>query len=245
VLRGVRKRFANGTLALDGVDLDVADGEFVAIVGPSGCGKTTLLRIVAGLEERGEGSVTVRAAERPGGLASAIVFQGAALFPWLRVRDNVVLALDRLNLSRDEARRRADEQLERVGLHGFGDAFPHQLSGGMQQRAALARAFAVDPEILFLDEPFGALDEQTRVALGAELLRIWDASRKTVLFVTHGIEEALTLADRVVVMTGRPGRVERIVDVPFARPRDVLALRARPEFGALAGTIWEALRPRA
>jgi NitT/TauT family transport system ATP-binding protein len=243
-LRGVRKRFANGTLALDGIDLDVADGEFVAIVGPSGCGKTTLLRIVAGLEPTGEGGVVVRATERPGGLASAIVFQGSSLFPWLRVRENVVVALDRLRLTPAEARRRADEQLALVGLTEFAEAFPHQLSGGMQQRVAVARAFAVDPEILFLDEPFGALDEQTRVALGAELARIWEASRKTVIFVTHGIEEALALADRVVVMTGRPGRIAMTVEVPFARPRDVVALRARPEFSALAGTIWAALRPQ-
>jgi len=196
---------------------------------------------VAGLESASEGSVLVRAADRPGGLASAIVFQGASLFPWLRVRDNVTVALDRLD--RAEARRRADEQLARVGLEEFAGAFPHELSGGMQQRVAVARAFAVDPEILFLDEPFGALDEQTRVALGAELARIWESSRKTVLFVTHGIEEALALADRVVVLSERPARIERIVEVPFARPRDVVALRARPEFGALAGTIWEALRP--
>jgi len=198
---------------------------------------------VAGLESASEGSVLVRAADRPGGLASAIVFQGASLFPWLRVRDNVTVALDRLGLDRAEARHRADEQLARVGLEEFAGAFPHELSGGMQQRVAVARAFAVDPEILFLDEPFGALDEQTRVALGAELARIWESSRKTVLFVTHGIEEALALADRVVVLSERPARIERIVEVPFARPRDVVALRARPEFGALAGTIWEALRP--
>ncbi len=198
---------------------------------------------MAGLESASEGSVLVRAADRPGGLASAIVFQGASLFPWLRVRDNVTVALDRLGLDRAEARHRADEQLARVGLEEFAGAFPHELSGGMQQRVAVARAFAVDPEILFLDEPFGALDEQTRVALGAELARIWESSRKTVLFVTHGIEEALALADRVVVLSERPARIERIVEVPFARPRDVVALRARPEFGALAGTIWEALRP--
>jgi NitT/TauT family transport system ATP-binding protein len=242
-LRGVRKRFANGTLALDGIDLDIADGEFAALVGPSGCGKTTLLRIVAGLEWAGEGSVRVRAAERPGGLASAIVFQGSSLFPWLRVRENVAIGLDRLSLPRDEVARRVDEQLARVGLTDFANAFPDELSGGMRQRVAVARAFAVDPEILLLDEPFGALDEQTRVALGAELSRIWEASRKTVLFVTHGIEEAIALSDRVVVMSGRPGRIAMTIDVPFARPRDVVALRAKPEFAALAGTIWEALRP--
>jgi NitT/TauT family transport system ATP-binding protein len=242
-LRGVRKRFANGTLALDGIDLDIADGEFAALVGPSGCGKTTLLRIVAGLEWAGEGSVRVRAAERPGGLASAIVFQGSSLFPWLRVRENVAIGLDRLSLSRDEVARRVDEQLARVGLADFANAFPDELSGGMRQRVAVARAFAVDPEILLLDEPFGAVDEQTRVALGAELSRIWEASRKTVLFVTHGIEEAIALSDRVVVMSGRPGRIAMTIDVPFARPRDVVALRAKPEFAALAGTIWEALRP--
>jgi NitT/TauT family transport system ATP-binding protein len=241
----VRKRFASGTLALDGIDLDVADGEFVAIVGPSGCGKTTLLRIAAGLERADEGSVRLNVERRPHALATAFVFQEASLFPWLRVRENVALALDRLALPHAEALRRSDAQLERVGLAAFARAFPHELSGGMQQRVAVARAFAVDPQVLFLDEPFGALDEQTRVALGAELARIWEASRKTVLFVTHGIEEALTLADRVIVLSERPGTLRAIVDVPFARPRDALALRGRADFAALAGALWEALGPAA
>jgi len=239
----VRKRFASGTLALDGIDLDVREGEFVAFVGPSGCGKTTLLRIAAGLESAGEGTVALRLEARPKALPTAFVFQEASLFPWLRVRENVALALDRLALAPAEARRRADEQLERVGLTAFARAFPHELSGGMQQRVAVARAFAVDPQILFLDEPFGALDEQTRVALGAELARIWEASRKTVLFVTHGIEEALALSDRVVVLSQRPGTIRRVVEVPFARPRDVLALRGRADFAALAGMLWELLGP--
>jgi len=215
----------------------------VAIVGPSGCGKTTLLRIAAGLETASEGSALVRAQDaRAGTLPTAMVFQERSLFPWMRVRENVDFAFDRVALPASERRARVDEQLARVGLLRFAQAYPRELSGGMSRRVAVARAFAVDPRVLFMDEPFGALDEQTRVGLGVELAKIWESSRKTVLFVTHSIEEALALADRVVVMTAAPGRIAEILAVPFARPRDAIDLRGDPAFGALAVRIWNRLR---
>jgi NitT/TauT family transport system ATP-binding protein len=172
-----------------------------------------------------------------------MVFQERSLFPWMRVDENVAFAFDRVPLEAAERRRRVAAQLERVGLTSFARAYPGELSGGMSRRVALARAFAVDPRVLFLDEPFGALDEQTRLALGNELAHLWEASRKTALFVTHSIEEALVLSDRVVVLGPRPGRIVDIVDVRFPRPRDPIALRADPEFGAASARIWDALRP--
>ncbi len=215
----------------------------MSIVGPSGCGKTTLLRIVAGLEEPSEGRVTLReSGARPGTLPSAMVFQERSLFPWMRVRENVAFAFDRIALEAGERDRRVDQQLARVGLTRFAGAYPHELSGGMSRRVAVARAFAVEPQVLFMDEPFGALDEQTRVGLGVELAQIWEAARPTVLFVTHSIEEALALSDRVVVLSEAPGRVAEILDVPFARPRDTIDLRADPAFGALSARIWNRLR---
>ena len=242
-VRSLRKAFATGTIALDGIDLDVADGEFVSIVGPSGCGKTTLLRIAAGLDVATSGSVTVNVARnRDDALPSATVFQEYSLFPWMTLRKNVAFAFDRLKVDPVERNRRVAAQLELVNLTPFADAYPHQLSGGMKQRGAVARAFAVDPQVLFMDEPFGALDEQTRVSLGAELLTLWERHRKTVLFITHSIEEALALSDRVVVMTPHPGRIREIIDVPFPRPRDPIALRADPGFGRLSVRIWQLLR---
>jgi NitT/TauT family transport system ATP-binding protein len=198
---------------------------------------------VAGLEAPSEGSVTLRASDaKPGTLPSAMVFQERSLFPWMRVRENVAFGFDRVAVAPQERDRRVDAQLALVGLTRFAQAFPHELSGGMSRRVAVARAFAVEPQVLFMDEPFGALDEQTRVALGAELEKIWEASRPTVLLVTHSIEEALALSDRVVVMSQAPGRVAEIVDVPFARPRDPIDLRANPEFGRLSAHIWKHLR---
>ena len=242
-IRGLRKTFASGTVALDGIDLDIADGEFVSIVGPSGCGKTTLLRIAAGLDTATGGSITVNAAhDRAGALPSASVFQEYSLFPWMTLRRNVAFAFDRLRIDAEERDRRVDAQLELVNLTRFADAYPYQLSGGMKQRGAVARAFAVDPQVMFMDEPFGALDEQTRVGLAGELLALWERDRKTVLFVTHSIEEALALSDRVVVMTEHPGRVREILAVPFTRPRDPIELRADPEFGRLSVHVWHLLR---
>ncbi|HEX3464112.1 MAG TPA: ABC transporter ATP-binding protein [Candidatus Elarobacter sp.] len=237
------KAYPNGVVALDEVNAEIADGEFVAVVGPSGCGKSTLLRILAGLDRASGGRVTVRgAAPRADELPSATVFQEQSLFPWMRVGENVALAFDSLGVPRDEVRRRVREVLALVGLAEFERAWPDQLSGGMKQRAAVARAFVTDPPVLYMDEPFGALDEQTRVGLANELMRLWERSPKTIVFVTHGIEEAVTLADRVVVLSARPGQVKEIVPIPFARPRDAVAIRGEPAFGELVVRIWELLR---
>ena len=203
------KRYGTGTLALEDINLEIAEGEFVAVVGPSGCGKTTLLRIMAGLDTTSEGRIVFgpMAATSKEHLASALVFQEQSLFPWMTVTDNVAFAFDSLSVSKADVAKRVAEQLELVGLTTFANAYPHQLSGGMKQRVSVARAFAVDPPVLFMDEPFGALDEQTRVSLAGELMRLWERTRKTVVFVTHGIEEAITLADRVVVLSKLPGVV--------------------------------------
>jgi NitT/TauT family transport system ATP-binding protein len=243
-IHGLRKVFPSGTVALEGIDFNVDDGEFVSIVGPSGCGKTTLLRIAAGLDNATQGSISVNAShDRPDALPCATVFQEYSLFPWMTLRENVEFAFDRLDIDSGKRSQRVTAQLDLVNLTSFEDAYPYQLSGGMKQRGAIARAFAVDPQVLFMDEPFGALDEQTRVMLGAELLALWERDRKTVLFITHSIEEAIALSDRIVVMTAQPGRIREIVRVPFARPRDPIELRADPEFGHLAVHIWHLLRP--
>jgi NitT/TauT family transport system ATP-binding protein len=237
------KAYPNGVVALDGVELAIGEGEFVAVVGPSGCGKSTLLRILAGLDRATGGRVRIEgAAARAGELPSATVFQEQSLFPWMRVGENVALAFDSLRVPRAEVRRRVREVLALVGLDEFERAWPHQLSGGMKQRAAVARAFVTDPPVLYMDEPFGALDEQTRVGLANELMRLWERSPKTIVFVTHGIEEAVTLADRVVVLSARPGAVKAVVPIDFARPRDAVAIRGEPRFGEQVVRIWELLR---
>ncbi len=242
-LEQLTKRYPTGTVALDGIDLTIADGDFVAVVGPSGCGKSTLLRIVAGLDVPSSGRAIVTGApSRPDALPSASVFQEQSLFPWMRVDQNVAFAFDALAVPRAEVHRRTREVLELVGLHGYARAWPHELSGGMKQRAAVARAFAVDPPVLFMDEPFGALDELTRVGLVNELMRLWERSPKTIVFVTHGIEEAVTLADRVIVMSAGPGRIKAVLPVPFPRPRDAVTIRGEPRFAELVVRIWELLR---
>ena len=230
--------------ALGGVSFGVGAGEFVAVVGPSGCGKSTLLRIVAGLAAPSGGEVRVGGAAVRGPRADVgLVFQRPVLLPWRTARGNVLLPAEVLRRDRAAARRRADELLELVGLGGFGERYPAELSGGMQARVAIARALAHDPPLLLMDEPFGALDALTREELGRELLRVWDAERKTVLFVTHGIAEAVLLADRVVVLTPRPGRVAEVVAVDLPRPRapDVVDT---PAFGRLAARVRGALRAR-
>ncbi len=237
------KRYPSGTLALSDINLDIGEGEFVAVVGPSGCGKSTLLRIMAELDTATDGRVVTQdAVAAPGALPSAVVFQEQSLFPWMRVDDNVAFAFDSLGLPKAEVDRRVAKELELVGLTKFARAFPHELSGGMKQRVAVARAFAVDPPVLYMDEPFGALDEQTRVSLANELMALWDRMRKTVVFITHGIEEAVTLADRVVVLSAHPGTVKAIIPIDFPRPRDAVALRGDPKFGAYVVQIWELLR---
>jgi NitT/TauT family transport system ATP-binding protein len=236
--------------ALGPLDLRVATGEFVCIVGPSGCGKSTFLRMVAGLEEPSSGDLHLAApatSERP---FNAMVFQGDSTFPWMTVHENVDYGL-KMQGVRDKQRAAAvNDMLAVVGLSGFAEAYPYQLSGGMRQRVALARAFANDPAVLLMDEPFGALDEQNRVLLQEELLRIWERADpatgsgrgKTILFVTHSIDEALVLADRVLVMSAAPGRIVDEIRVPFARPRQVYELKRDPKFGELAYQIWQSLR---
>ena len=223
-LDGVGKTYpgdGGSVRALDDVSFSVADGEFVCLVGPSGCGKTTLFRIVAGLTEATDGRVLLDGTEVTGPTTNmGVVFQEYHLFPWLTVAENVGFGLERSDRSPDEREARVDEMLELVGLTEFRDAYPKSLSGGMKQRVAIARSLAVDPDLLLMDEPFGAVDAQTREMLQRELLDVWASTGKTVLFVTHDVAEAVTLADRIVVMAAEPGRVREVVDVDVGRPRE-------------------------
>ena len=228
--------------AMQDVSLAVGEGEFVSIVGPSGCGKSTLMEIVGGLIEPTGGEVTVGGNPVRGTDPSiGIVFQQESAFPWRMVAENAQFGLEMTGVAKDEGRRRAQEMLELVGLGGFEDRYPSELSGGMRQRVAIARTLVMNPQIILMDEPFGALDEQTRLILGEELLRIQAATSATILFITHSFDEALLLSDRIVVMTARPGRVKKIVDNPLPRPRDSTIV-SDPEFGRLSGELWESLR---
>ena len=229
------------TQALADFTLTVADGEFVCIVGPSGCGKTTALRIVAGLEKPDSGRVEIRPGADPGRPQNALVFQEHGLFPWMTVEDNVALSLEMRGVGKRERRDKAVGFLEMIGLTRFRRHYPRQLSGGMRQRVSLARALMADPEILLMDEPFAALDAQNKLILQDELLGIWEGSRKTVLFITHAVDEAIALGDRIVVMTAQPGRIKAIVPVDFPRPRSAVELRGDPRFGALQLEIWRML----
>lgn len=243
-IRGLVKEFdvKGGTVtALQELDLDIPRGQFCMIVGPSGCGKTTLLRIMAKLESPSRGSVEVRDAAE-GRPQNSMIFQGDSIFPWMTVWDNASYGLRMRGLDRGEVRDTVGHYLDKTGLSKFKDCYPHQLSGGMRQRVSIARAFANDPDILLMDEPFSALDEQNKTLLQAELLKIWDETRKTVVFITHSVDEAVTLGDRIMVMTANPGRAKAFVDVPFERPRDVLDLRHRPEYGEMVYEIWQQLR---
>src|SRR3954447_26309363 len=238
------KTFATRTgpfVALDDISLDIAPGSFCTIVGPSGCGKTTLLRILAGLEIPSAGRVAI-ATDDPGKPLNAMVFQGDSIFPWMTVWNNAAYGLRMRGASRAHIREVVGHYLDRTGLSRFADRYPHQLSGGMKQRVSIARAFAADPEVLLMDEPFSALDEQNRTLLQEELLRIWDEDKKTVVFITHSVDEAVTMGDRIVVMTAHPGRIKALVEVPFPRPRGVLELRRDPAYGALVFRIWGDLR---
>ncbi|MDQ3097547.1 MAG: ABC transporter ATP-binding protein [Chloroflexota bacterium] len=238
--RGVQMQYrdrATGSslVAIENIDLDVPDGAFVSLLGPSGCGKSTFLKIVNGLLPATAGEIKLHRVAK--GREDAMVFQDAALFPWYSVLDNVAYGLVCAGVPRREARRRAAPFIDLVGLQGFAERYPYQLSGGMQQRANLARALAVDAAILLMDEPFAALDAQTREVMQAELLRIWNASRKTVLFVTHQIDEAVYLSDRVVVMAARPGRIIADITIELPRPRP-LSVKRTPEFAAYEEQIW-------
>jgi NitT/TauT family transport system ATP-binding protein len=227
-------------LALSDVSLGVADGEFMAIVGPSGCGKTSLLNIVAGLLRYDSGSVIIdgKIVASPG-VERAVVFQQASLLPWRTVAGNVRYGMEmQRRFDREVMRSRTEHFIQLVGLSGFEHHYPSELSGGMQQRVNLARALAADPVVLLMDEPFAALDAQTREFMQAELLKIWSAARKTVLFITHQINEAVYLADRVAVMSARPGRIKGIVKVPFERPR-ALGLKREARFLEIEETIWQ------
>jgi NitT/TauT family transport system ATP-binding protein len=234
----LQPRTGTPLVALDGVNLAIDEGEFVAIVGPSGCGKTTFLSVVDGLIAATAGRILVdgEVVSRPGP-DRAVVFQDASLLPWRTVLNNVCYGLECLGIGRREAQARADRLIALVGLAGFEHHYPHELSGGMQQRVNLARALVVDPKILLMDEPFAALDAQTRELMQEELTRIWAKARKTVLFITHQIDEAIYLADRVVVFSGRPGRVKDSIAVDIERPRPI-GVKRQERFHALEDRIW-------
>jgi NitT/TauT family transport system ATP-binding protein len=244
-IRGVWKEFAKGerrVMALQDIDLDVAQREFVAILGPSGCGKSTLLNMVAGFDHPTRGSVKV---EGEGIVQPSprrcVVFQEPALFPWLTVMDNVVFGPKNRGQPAAEYRPRAAQIIEQVGLRGFEASYPAELSGGMRQRVGIARVLIMEPRVLLMDEPFGSLDAQTRSLMQELLLELWERHQQTVLFITHDIEEALLLADRVCVMTARPGRIKKSIEVPMPRPRSI-ELTTSPEFNALRREVLDLIR---
>lgn len=224
--------------ALGGVSLDVAENEFITVVGPSGCGKSTLMNVLAGLEEPTSGAALVDGQEVKGpGPERGVIFQQYALFPWLTVRQNVEFGLKTAKTPAAESRERAQYFIDMVGLSDFADSLPKTLSGGMKQRCAIARAYAMNPSILLMDEPFGALDALTRVRMQEHLLQTWDQEKRTIVFITHDVDEAAFLANRVVVMAARPGRIHRIIDVDLPYPRTE-EVRLSPEFAAVRNEIW-------
>ena len=232
-------------LALDHISLDIGDREFLALLGPSGCGKSTLLYLLGGFLPLQDGKISVNGKGVTGpGADRGIVFQHFALFPWKTVRDNVLYGLEKQRLARDERLRIAQEHIDLVHLTGFEDALPSQLSGGMKQRVAIARTLAIDPDVLLMDEPFGALDAQTRHIMQDELLSIWRRTPKTVVFVTHDVREAVLLADRVAVMTSRPGQIKQIVETRFDRS-NLDALSKEPAFLDRVDDIWQLVREEA
>ena len=239
VSRIFKKENKSGTEALQNVSFDVEDGEFVCLLGPSGCGKTTLLRIIAGLETQTSGDITLNGVSITGpDPKRGMVFQQYSLFPWRTVIDNVTFGLEMQGIDKAESRRSVEKYIELVGLKQFKNSYPYELSGGMQQRAAIARALANEPEVLLMDEPFGALDAQTRNILQDELLRIWEQRHVTFIFVTHSVDEAVVLSDRIVVMTARPGKIKEIVEVDLPRPRS----RTSPEVNRLRDRVMKLLQ---
>jgi NitT/TauT family transport system ATP-binding protein len=244
-VRNVGKVFSvqGGTFqAVRDINLEVAQEEFVCIVGPSGCGKSTLLRMLGGLETASKGEIRLDH-QQPSRPISAMIFQQESVFPWLTVEQNAAYGLQVTNTWRGkESAERVDYFLEKTGLRRFRKFHPHQLSGGMKQRLSVARAFITNPEILLMDEPFAALDEQNKILLQGELGKLWEANRSTVVFITHSLDEAVLLGDRVIVMTSAPGQLKRAFDIPFERPRDLMELRRTPEFNAMTREIWDLLR---
>ncbi len=243
-IRGLAKTFdvrPAPVQALDTIDMFVAEGEFLCIVGPSGCGKTTLLRILAGLETPSVGSIdiTINHEARP---LQSMVFQEQGVFPWLTALDNAAFGMQARGVPKTERHAVARKMLAKLGLAGFERTYPRQLSGGMRQRVNLARAFANDPAILLMDEPLGALDEQTKMLVQDDLLKLWEETRKTVIFITHSLDEAVVLGDRVAVMSHRPGRIKALFDVRLPRPRNALELRNNPDFIEVRRQVWESLR---
>jgi NitT/TauT family transport system ATP-binding protein len=248
-VRNVSQVFETATqdvVALSDVSLEVKPGRFVVLVGPSGCGKSTLLMMMAGLQRPGSGTIRINGTpiEKPDPNRVGVVFQEASLFPWLTAEDNVEFPLALRGMPKAERRAKAEEALKLVGLEGFGKRHPHELSGGMKQRVSIARGLVQDPPVLLMDEPFAALDEQTRMTMGDELLRIWAATGKTVVFVTHSLTEAVYLADEVVVMSPRPGRIVDTLQVQLPRPRTYDMLSG-DTFGALRERIWRHIRKSA
>ena len=239
-IRDLRKVFGQ-LIAIDGVSLDIAPGEFFMIVGPSGCGKTTLLRILAGLDSVTSGAIEIEtpSSHRP---VNSMIFQGDSIFPWMTVWDNAAYGLKMRRVPSSTVKEVVGHYLARTGLTRFANYYPHQLSGGMRQRVSIARAFANDPEILLMDEPFSALDAQNKLLLQEELLHIWEEHKKTVVFITHSVDEAVFLGDRIMVMTAQPGKVKTFVPVPLARPRNIMELQKMPQFGELIAHIWSSLR---
>jgi len=239
---GVSKAFG-AVQALADIHVHVGAGEFLSLIGPSGCGKTTLLKLIAGLLPADAGRIRVggRTVAGPGRECS-VVFQDFALLPWATVQKNVEFGLALRGMAAAERARTARLAIGKVGLSGFEDAYPSQLSGGMQQRVGLARALAVNPQVLLMDEPFASIDEQTRRLFQDDLLRLWSEERKTVVLVTHSMEEAVYMADRVVVLSPRPGRVHEVLDVPLPRPRESSDVRATAEFARLVDGVWKILR---
>ncbi len=227
--------------AIDTISIDIAAGTFFVIVGPSGCGKTTLLRILGDLETPTSGMVELHT-EHSGKPSNSMVFQGDSIFPWMTVWENAAYGLTLRGVPDAQVRETVGHYLDKTGLTKFAKRYPYQLSGGMKQRVSIARAFANDPEILLMDEPFSALDEQNKTLLQEEILRIWEEDKKTVVFITHSVDEAVTLGDQIMVMSAHPGKVKAVIDVPFERPREVFELRSQPAYGEMVFQIWGYLR---
>lgn len=231
-------------LAVEDVSFEIDQGQFVALIGPSGCGKSTILNMMAGLLALSSGDVRIDGRAVVAGQPTpkvGYVFQRDTVYPWRTVSRNIGFGLELAGVARSEREREVRAMVERAGLGGFDDAFPLTLSGGMRQRVALMRTLIMRPEILLMDEPFGALDTHTKLEMHALLLEIWEQEHQTVLFVTHDLGEALTLSDRIIVLSARPGRIKEIFDVPFRRPRDAVSLRESPEYSALFSRIWHSL----